>query len=109
MDDWVHSMFRDEMSSQARPSLDGMAEEVLAKGRRASRARTAKIASTVLVAVDRWPEGAAARVTCGQGSEQWVSCDGRGNLPAPCPSSQARQIRMGKDCRRWNDQNPSRS
>jgi hypothetical protein len=51
MDDWVHSMFRDEMSSQARPSLDGMAEEVLAKGRRASRARTAKIASTVLVAV----------------------------------------------------------
>ena len=37
-------MFRDEMSAQARPSLDGMAQEVLAKGRRASRARTAKIA-----------------------------------------------------------------
>jgi hypothetical protein len=44
-------MFRNEMSSQARPSLDGMAQEVLAKGRRARRARTAKIASTVLVAV----------------------------------------------------------
>lgn len=38
------------MSSQARPSLDGLAEEVLAKGRRARRARRAKIASTVLVA-----------------------------------------------------------
>jgi hypothetical protein len=45
MDDRVHSMFRDEMSSQARPSLDGLAQEVLAKGRRARRARTAKIAS----------------------------------------------------------------
>ncbi len=43
-------MFRSEMSSQATPSLDGMASEVLAKGRRARRARTAKIASTVLVA-----------------------------------------------------------
>jgi hypothetical protein len=37
-------MFRNEMSSQARPSLDGMPEKVLAKGRRARRARTAKIA-----------------------------------------------------------------
>jgi hypothetical protein len=36
------------MASQARPSLDGMAQEVLAKGRRARRARTAKIASTVV-------------------------------------------------------------
>ncbi|HUN36675.1 MAG TPA: hypothetical protein VMU95_32165 [Trebonia sp.] len=43
-------MFRSEMSSQARPSLDGLAQEVLAGGRRARRARTAKIASTVLVA-----------------------------------------------------------
>jgi len=43
-------MFRDEMSSQARPSLDGMAREVVAKGRRARRVRAAKIASTVLVA-----------------------------------------------------------
>jgi hypothetical protein len=50
MDERVHSMFRNEMSSQARPSLDGMAQEVLAKGRRARRARTAKIASAVLVA-----------------------------------------------------------
>jgi hypothetical protein len=44
-------MFRDEMSAQAKPSLDGMAHEVLAKGRRARRARTAKIASIALVAV----------------------------------------------------------
>jgi hypothetical protein len=51
MDEWVHSMFRNEMASQARPSLDGLAQEVLAQGRRARRARTAKIASTVLVAV----------------------------------------------------------
>jgi hypothetical protein len=51
MDDWVHSMFRNEMSSQARPSLDGMAHEVLARGQRARRVRTAKIASTALVAV----------------------------------------------------------
>jgi hypothetical protein len=50
MDDRVHSMFRNEMSSQPRPPLDGMAQEVLARGRRARRARTAKIASTVLVA-----------------------------------------------------------
>jgi hypothetical protein len=51
MDERLHSMFRDEMSSQPRPSLDGLAQEVLAQGRRARRARTAKIASTVLVAV----------------------------------------------------------
>jgi hypothetical protein len=38
------------MSSQARPSLDGLAQEVMARGRRARRVRTAKIASTVLVA-----------------------------------------------------------
>jgi hypothetical protein len=44
-------MFRNEMSSQARPSLDGMPEEVLAKGRRARRARTAKIASAAFAAV----------------------------------------------------------
>jgi hypothetical protein len=49
MDERLHSMFRSEMSSQARPSLDGLAQEVLAQGRRARRARTAKIASTVLV------------------------------------------------------------
>ena len=39
------------MSSQARPSLDGMPEEVLAKGRRARRARTAMIASAAFAAV----------------------------------------------------------
>jgi hypothetical protein len=50
MDERLHSMFRSEMSSQARPSLDDMAQEVLAKGQRARRARTAKIASAVLVA-----------------------------------------------------------
>jgi len=43
-------MFKSEMSSQARPSLDGLAQQALAKGRSARRARTAKIASTVLVA-----------------------------------------------------------
>jgi hypothetical protein len=50
MDERVHSMFRNEMSSQARPPLDGMAQEVLAEGQRAKRARTAKIASIVVVA-----------------------------------------------------------
>jgi hypothetical protein len=50
MDDRVQFMFRNEMSSQPRPSLDGLAQEVLAKGRRARQARTAKIASTVLAA-----------------------------------------------------------
>jgi hypothetical protein len=51
MDERLHSMFRDELSAEARPSLDGMPEEVLAKGRRAWRARTAKITSTALAAV----------------------------------------------------------
>ena len=51
MDERLHSMFRNEMSAEARPSLDGMPEEVLAKGRRARRARTAKIASTAFAAV----------------------------------------------------------
>jgi len=50
MDERLHSMFRNEMSAEARPSLDGMPEEVLAKGRRARRARTAKIASTAFAA-----------------------------------------------------------
>jgi len=52
-------MFRDEMSSQARPSLDGMAHEVLVKGRRARRVRRAKIASTVFAAVGLVAAGAA--------------------------------------------------
>jgi hypothetical protein len=59
-------MFRDEMSSQARPSLDGMAQEVLAKGRRARRVRRARIASTVLVAVGLVGAGVALpRITGG--------------------------------------------
>jgi hypothetical protein len=49
MDERLHSMFRKEMSGQVRPSLDGLPREVLVKGRRARRARTAKIASAVLV------------------------------------------------------------
>jgi hypothetical protein len=60
MDESVHSMFRSEMSSQVKPSLDGMAQEVLAQGRRARRARTAKIASSVLVAVALVSGGALA-------------------------------------------------
>ncbi len=51
MDERLHSMFRNEMSAEARPSLDRMPEEVLAKGRRARRARTAKIASAAFAAV----------------------------------------------------------
>jgi len=43
-------MFRDEMSAQDGPSLDGMAADVLSKGRRVKRARSVKIASTVLMA-----------------------------------------------------------
>jgi hypothetical protein len=41
-------MFREEMSAQVRPPLDGLAQEVLGQGRRARRARTAKIASATL-------------------------------------------------------------
>jgi hypothetical protein len=60
-------MFRDEMSSQARPSLDGMAQEVLAKGRRARRVRTAKVASSVLVAVGLVGAGVAVPALAGGG------------------------------------------
>jgi hypothetical protein len=60
-------MFRDEMSSQARPSLDGMAQEVLAKGRRARRVRTTKIASAVLVAVGLVGAGVAVPALAGGG------------------------------------------
>src|SRR6202020_1803997 len=51
MDQRVYSMFRNEMSSQAMPSFDGLAQEVLSRGRRARRVRRAKIASIALVAV----------------------------------------------------------
>jgi hypothetical protein len=47
MDERLHSMFREEMASQARPPLDGLAHEVLSEGKRARRARTVKIASAV--------------------------------------------------------------
>jgi hypothetical protein len=60
-------MFRDEMSSQAKPSLDGIAHEVLAKGRRARRARRAKIASTALVAVGLVGAGIAVPALTGGG------------------------------------------
>ena len=60
-------MFRDEMSSQARPSLDGMAQEVLAKGQRARRVRLATIASTVLVAVGLVGVGVAMPTITGGG------------------------------------------
>jgi hypothetical protein len=62
MDERLHSMFRNELSSQARPSLDGLAGEVLARGRRARRARTAKIASAVAVAIAVVGVAAAAAV-----------------------------------------------
>src|ERR1700677_3937681 len=67
MEQRVHSMFTDEMSSQPRPSLDGMAQDVLAKGRRARRARRAKIASTALVAVGLVGAGAAVSALTGGG------------------------------------------
>lgn len=60
-------MFRDEMSSQARPSLDGMAQEVLAKGQRARRVRAAKIASAVVVAVGLVGAGVAVPTLAGGG------------------------------------------
>ena len=69
-------MFRDEMSSQAKPSLDGMAHEVLAKGKRAKRARTAKIASTVLVAVGLVGVGVALPTITGGGSHPAVADGG---------------------------------
>ena len=60
-------MFRDEMSAQARPSLDGMAQEVLAKGQRARRGRRAKIASTLLAAVGLVGGGVAVPTITGGG------------------------------------------
>lgn len=50
MDERIYSLFRNEMNFQARPSLDGMPQEVLAKGQRARRARRARAASAVLMA-----------------------------------------------------------
>jgi hypothetical protein len=83
MDERVHSMFRNEMSSQARPPLDGMAQEVLARGRRAKRARTAKIASIVVVAASLVGVAVAVPTITGRrsaASSQSVST-ARGTVP----------------------------
>lgn len=60
-------MFRDEMSSQVGPSLDGLAQEVLAKGKRARRVRTAKIASAVVVVAGLVGAGVAIPTLTGGG------------------------------------------
>jgi hypothetical protein len=75
-------MFRDEMSSQARPSLDGMAAEVLARGRRARRARTVKIASTALVAVGLVGAGVAVPALAGGGHHAVAARPGTRTAPA---------------------------
>jgi hypothetical protein len=84
MDERVHSMFRSEMSSQARPPLDGMAQEVLAKGRRARRARTAKIASVVAVVAGLTGVGVAVPTMAGS-----HALDKRVTASSPTPARQA--------------------
>src|SRR5215469_11618491 len=81
MDERLHSMFRNEMSSQARPSLDGMANEVLARGRQARRARTAKIASIAVAAASL--VGVAVAVPTIVGSRS--AGTGRGAAASPAP------------------------
>jgi hypothetical protein len=76
-------MFRDEMSSQAKPSLDGMAHEVLAKGRRARRARRAKIASTALVTVGLAGAGVALPALAGGGHLALADRGAVAKSPAP--------------------------
>jgi hypothetical protein len=71
-------MFREEMSSQAKPSLDGMAHEVLAKGRRARRARSARIASTALLAVGLVGAGIAVPALSGGGHSAAAAAGGIG-------------------------------
>jgi hypothetical protein len=58
-------MFREEMASQARPPLDGLAQEALSKGKRARRTRTAKIASAVFVVAGLIGAGVAVPVITG--------------------------------------------
>jgi len=58
-------MFREEMASQARPPLDGLAQEVLSEGKRARRARTAKIASAVFAVAGLIGAGVAVPVITG--------------------------------------------
>jgi hypothetical protein len=65
MDERLHSMFREEMASQARPPLDGLAQEALSEGKRARRARTAKIASAVFVVAGLIGAGVAVPVITG--------------------------------------------
>jgi hypothetical protein len=79
MDERLQSMFRNEMSSHARPPLDGMAEEVLARGRRARRARTAKIASIAVVAAGF--VGVAVAVPAIAGSHSASTARGAGTMP----------------------------
>jgi hypothetical protein len=78
MDQRVHSMFRDEMSAQAKPSLDGLAHEVLSQGRRARRVRRAKIASTALVAVGVVGAGVAVPTLTGGGHPAVADQSGQG-------------------------------
>jgi hypothetical protein len=65
MDERLHSMFREVMASQARPPLDGLAQEVLSEGKRARRARTAKIASAVFAVAGLIGAGVAVPVITG--------------------------------------------
>jgi len=58
-------MFREEMASQTRPPLDGLAQEVLCEGKRARRARTAKIASAVFAVAGLVGAGVAVPVITG--------------------------------------------
>src|SRR5215469_1287065 len=81
MDERLHSMFRNEMSAQARPSLDGMAGEVLARGRQARRARTAKIASIAVAAASL--VGVAVAVPAIAGSQSAGTSRGASASPAP--------------------------
>jgi hypothetical protein len=84
MDERVHSMFRNEMAAQERPPLDGMAQEVLARGGHARRARTAKIASAVLAAVGL--VGAAVAVPTIAGSHSVAADRGAAAKSAPARS-----------------------
>ena len=82
------------MSSQARPSLDGIAQEVLAKGRRARRARTAKVASAVLVAAGL--VGAAVAVAVpGSGGSHPVATGRDTAVKSASPATPASPARPG--------------
>jgi hypothetical protein len=76
-------MFTDEMSAQPRPSLDGMAQEVLAKGRRARRTRRAKIASAALAAVGLVGVGIALPTPTGGGQPAVADRDAVAKTASP--------------------------